>query len=43
MTFPRQFWMAIRQALLSIVDALEIELGISPRTAEIRKTYKNVT
>jgi hypothetical protein len=33
----RDFWLAIRQALLMIVDALERELGLSPRTAELRK------
>jgi hypothetical protein len=34
------FWLAIRQALLLIVDALERELGISPRTSELRKSVK---
>jgi len=33
----REFWLAIRQALLMIVDALERELGLEPRTAELRK------
>ena len=33
----REFWLAIRQALLMVVDALERELGICPRTAELRK------
>ena len=32
----REFWLAIRQALLMVVDALERELGL-PRTAELRK------
>lgn len=32
----REFWLAIRQALLMIVDALERELGL-PRTSELRK------
>jgi len=36
----REFWLAMRQALLMLVDALERELGISPRTAELRKTRK---
>lgn len=33
----REFWLAVRQALLMVVDALERELGIAPRTAELRK------
>jgi hypothetical protein len=33
----KEFWLALRQALLMVVDALERELGISPRTAELRK------
>lgn len=32
--------MAFRQALLMVLDALERELGISPRTAELRKHPK---
>lgn len=40
MTPTREFWVAVRQALLMLVDALERELGISPRTAELRKTAK---
>lgn len=31
------FWMAVRRALLGILDALEIKLDIHPRTAELRK------
>ncbi len=31
-----EFWLAIRQALLLLVDILERKLGISPRTAELR-------
>jgi len=34
------FWMAIRQALLMLLDALERKLGIAPRTAELRKLWK---
>ena len=34
----REFWLALRQALLMVVDALERELGISPRTASLRRT-----
>jgi hypothetical protein len=37
MTISREFMVALRQALLMIVDAIERELGISPRTAELRK------
>lgn len=35
-----QFWLAIRQALLAILDALERWRGIEPRTAEIRRQWK---
>ena len=38
----RQTWMAIRQALLMIVDAIERELGITPRTSTLRKEAKSV-
>ena len=30
-------WLAIRQALLMIVDAIERTLGIAPRTSEMRR------
>lgn len=36
----RTFWMNFRQGLLLIVDAVERELAISPRTAELRKLKK---
>jgi hypothetical protein len=36
----REFWMAFRQALLMMLDALERELEIEPRTAELRKLAK---
>lgn len=36
----RDFWCAVRQGLLMQVDAIERRLGISPRTAEIRKQNK---
>jgi hypothetical protein len=36
-TEDREFWMCVRQALLMMLDALERRLGISPRTAELRK------
>ena len=39
------FWMAVRQAVLMFLDALERELiargvRLSPRTAELRKWWK---
>ena len=37
MTISREFMVAVRQALLMIVDAIERELGISPRTSELRR------
>lgn len=36
----RRLWLAIRQALLMVVDAIERELDIEPRTAELRRTMK---
>ena len=36
----REFWLAVRQALLMVVDALERELCITPRTSELRKGFK---
>lgn len=35
----RQFWMAVRQALLAVLDALERWLLIAPRTSEMRHCY----
>ena len=40
MTVSRELWIAVRQALLMVVDAIERELGIAPRTAELRKDAK---
>jgi hypothetical protein len=40
MTLSRQFWMAIRQALLMVVNSLEEELQIEPRTSELRRWWK---
>ena len=37
----RDFWMAIRQAFLMMVDAIERELEIKPRTSKLRKFYKD--
>ncbi len=33
-------WRAVRMALLTIVDAIERALEISPRTSELRKKIK---
>ena len=33
----KDLWLAIRTSLLCQVDAIERHLGISPRTAELRK------
>lgn len=35
-----EFWKLARQAILMFLDALERKLNISPRTAELRKWYK---
>jgi hypothetical protein len=35
----RMFWLAIRQALLMFVDAIERRLGL-PRTADLRKEVR---
>jgi len=40
MNLSRQFWMSLRQALLMVVHGLEEELGIEPRTSELRKWWK---
>jgi len=37
----KKFWMAVRQGLLAIVTAIEVELEISPTTAEIRRWYRD--
>ncbi len=37
MTLSRDFYLGLRQALLLLVDLLERELGILPRTAQMRK------
>jgi hypothetical protein len=44
-TIPAQdtdkaFWLAMRQALLMQLDAIERRLGISPTTAELRRASK---
>lgn len=35
-----EFWSAIRQALLMIVDAIERKFGMHPRTSELRKALR---
>ena len=35
-----EFWLAVRQALLMIVDAIERRHCIEPRTAELRRILK---
>ena len=35
-----QFWLDVRQGLLMIVAAIERELHIEPKTAELRKDMK---
>ena len=37
MAESRDLWLAVRQALLMIVDAIERSLGLAPRTAELRR------
>ena len=37
----RDFWLAVRQALLMMVDAIERELNLCPRTAKLRKDSKH--
>jgi len=44
MTDPnRTFGMAARQALLALLDALEVWLCLEVRTAEMRKAWKRGT
>ena len=38
----RDFWMAMREALLSVVDVIEKNISLSPTTSEIRKAYKEM-
>ena len=40
-TPDREFWMAVRQAMLMVIDAIERMLAIEPRTAELRKLSKS--
>lgn len=36
----REIWLAVRDAFLRIVDAIEKQFGLSPTTAELRKRAK---
>ncbi len=36
----RQIWLQVRQAMLMIADAVEKELGIEPRTSQLRREEK---
>ena len=36
----QEFWLAIRQALLALLDAVERRWNIKPRTSEIRKWWR---
>lgn len=36
----REFWIAVRQALLMLVDALERKLNITPTTAQLRTIHR---
>ena len=36
----KDLWLAVRQGWLAQVDAIERHLGITPRTAELRKLYR---
>ena len=36
----RKFWMMIRSALLSIIEAVEVRFEINPKTSELRKFVK---
>ncbi len=42
MNLSREFWMAVRQAILAILDALERELQTERRTAEVAKENKEL-
>ena len=41
MTLSRAFWMSLRQALLMVVNSLEQELELEPRTSKLREWYKD--
>ena len=41
MTLDREFWIAVRHALLIIVGAIEKELEICPTTKECREMVKH--
>ena len=37
----QEFWLAIRQALLALLDAVERRWNIKPRTSENRKWWRS--
>ena len=41
MMLGREFWLAIRSALLLIVGAIETELGICPTTKDCREMARH--
>lgn len=36
----REFWLRVRQAMLMLVDTVERQLGVRPRTADLRRKQK---
>jgi hypothetical protein len=38
----REFWLAVRQAVLMFLDAMERKLGITPRTSELRQLEREL-
>lgn len=36
------FWMVVREALLSVVNIIEIKISMYPTTSEIRRNYKDM-
>jgi hypothetical protein len=36
----KDFWMVIREALLSVVNILEVKMSMYPTTSEMRRAYK---
>ena len=37
-----EFWAAVRQALLMLIDAIERKTGIAPRTSELRQLAREL-
>jgi len=40
MTMDKAFWLAVREALLKLVDAIERALEMAPTTSDIRRAHK---